>query len=334
MAKAATADEIRKMAGQLAEGADVTYEQADSVFLAYKDYGGREEPKPKMKNALSLWFGAVSSELKAGRRSGVFAHTLPLTLFEGDEFFDVVSECLKSLPVEERVSYVVGEAGFVKAVSKEAEKVMSAAGCGVGNLVEKEDACASYGPAVRALGFLRARTLKRLETLRGYERAGGEDSLLCGFDLWCEVAKEEDPSVVNRIIQRRNFRDENAVHTCTAVIEYLYRKGTPVLLACCRNLDGDESWDILLVPRPVIPELPEIVACEPFSEVKYYIFAGCGRIEDGAPERHKSRRSKGAACESKEVSKLDAMVSAVHRYVKIEKDKKELSEDISILCRE
>jgi len=114
------------------------------------------------------------------------------------------------------------------------------------------------------------------------------------------------------------------------VIEYLYRKGTPVLLACCRNLNGDESGDILLLPRPVMPELPEIGAYNLFNGVKPYIFAKRWKIVDGAPERHKSRRSKGAACESKEVSELDAMVSAVHRYVryvKIQKGKREFAEN-------
>ena len=71
MAKAATADELKEMAGRLANGADITYEQADSVFLAYKTYG-RKKANPKTEAALSLWFDAVLSELKARRRSGVF----------------------------------------------------------------------------------------------------------------------------------------------------------------------------------------------------------------------------------------------------------------------
>jgi len=95
--KAATADELKEVADRLANGADITYEQADSVFLAYKTCG-RKKANPKTEAALSLWFDAVLSELKPRGRSCVFVHTLPLTLFEGDEFFQVVSECLKLLP--------------------------------------------------------------------------------------------------------------------------------------------------------------------------------------------------------------------------------------------
>jgi hypothetical protein len=330
------------MAGQLANGADVTYGQADSVFLAYRAYSRGRKANPKTKAALSLWFDAVLSELKARRRSGVFAHTLPLGLFRGGEFFDVVSECLKLLPEEERVSYVVGKDGFIKAVSGEAKKVTSAAGCSVKALVEKKDARESYEPFIGALSFPRAGALKRLEALREYWEVshGRNDDFLCGFDLWCKVTEEKDPSIVDRTIQQlnflnvqRNFLNVDAVLTCVAVIEYLDRKGISVLRACCRHLNGDESRDTLLAPCvPVMPELPEVKAKDLFdlAEPDRVIgYVKSGRVERDIPVsvRRNPRRSKGAPREPKEVSALDAMVSAVHFYVKIREDREKEAED-------
>ena len=341
MAKAATADELEEMAGRLANGADITYEQADSVFLAYKTHG-RKKADPKTEAALSLWFDAVLKELKARRRSGVFAHTLPVTLFDGDGFFQVVSECLKSLPEEERASYVVGEASFVRKVEEEAKKAISDAGCGVRDLVEKSDARASYGPSVKALGFLRARTLNRLEALREYREVisyARDDDLLRGFDLWCELAEQKDPSVVNRIVRQRNFRDMDVVLTRAAVIEYLDRVGMPVLRACCRHLCGVESWDILLAPDAAIPNWPKGRPEDLFNFNNEMVrprwvteYVESGIVRPGIPERRGRPRSQGARG-PEEVSALDAMVSAVDYYIMLEKHKEELIENLPEIDR-
>lgn len=341
MAKAATADELEEMAGRLANGADITYEQADSVFLAYKTHG-RKKANPKTEAALSLWFDAVLKELKARRRSGVFAHTLPVTLFEGDGFFQVVSECLKSLPKEERVLLVVGKADFIKAVRNEADKVASVAGRSFKSLLGEEGPCEECGKATRKLGFLRARTLNRLEALREYREVisyARDDDLLRGFDLWCELAEQKDPSVVNRIVRQRNFRDMNMVLTRAAVIEYLDRVGMPVLLACCRHLCGDENRDILLAPDAPIPNWPKGRPEDLFSFntvrplwlwVTKYVESGM--VRPGIPERRGRPRYQGARG-PEEVSALDAMVSAVDYYITSEKHKEELVENLPEIDR-
>ena len=337
MAKAATADELEEMAGRLANGADITYEQADSVFLAYKTHG-RKKADPKTEAALSLWFDAVLSELKARRRSGVFAHTLPVTLFDGDGFFQVVSECLKSLPKEERVLLVVGKADFIKAVRNEADKVASVAGRSFKSLLGEEGPCEECGKATRKLGFLRARTLNRLEALREYREVisyARDDDLLRGFDLWCELAEQKDPSVVNRIVRQRNFRDMDVVLTRAAVIEYLDRVGMPVLRACCRHLCGVESWDILLAPDAAIPNWPKGRPEDLFNFNNEMVrprwvteYVESGIVRPGIPERRGRPRSQGARG-PEEVSALDAMVSAVDYYIMSEKHREELVENLS-----
>ena len=220
----------------------------------------------------------------------------------------------------------------------------SVAGCSFKSLLGEEGPCEEYGKATRKLGFLRARTLSRLEALREYREVisyARDDDLLRGFDLWCELAEQKDPSVVNRIVRQRNFRDMNVVLTCTAVIEYLDRVGMPVLLACCRHLCGDESRDILLAPDAPIPNWPKIYKWpegrpeDLFKMVRprwVTEYVESGKVRPGIPERQGRPRSQGARG-PEEVSALDAMVSAVDHHIMLEKRREELIENLPEIDR-